>query len=41
MNVGNKLFIELFATLIGPFPEKIRCKYCSVVDTLDAVNWTF
>ena len=40
MDVAYKVFIELFITLIGPFPVIVRCKYCSVVDTVDAVSWT-
>ena len=41
MDVLHEILIKKAATLIGPLPVIVRCKYCCVVDAIDAVSWTF
>ena len=41
MDVLHEFLIKVAVTLIGPFPVIVRCKYCGVVDAIDAVSWTF
>ena len=41
MDVLQEIPIKVAVTLIGPLPVIVRCKYCCVVDAVDAVSWTF